>query len=343
MGKAQRRLGEALFLLAVLIGISSAFFSALYRVSALKAFYMAVMVMTTVGADAPAPHSPAQYLLSAVVALTGVSVGLYTVGTLTGYLVGGDLQAAWGRRKMERRVLRMRRHVVIAGGGRVGQRAAEEIGAVQGTAAVIIEADPARCQELVRSGLVAIEGDASDQDALKAAGIAEAHGLVAALPTDAENLYVVLAARELNADLVITARAENPASERRLRLAGATRVVVPTQIGGRRLARLVLQPTSAELIDSSWLWEHGFDLVDLTVGEDSKALGTSLRDLRQDNGPSIVVVAVERDGALNVPPDPDRPLKAGDHLFVSGTRDELERMRQLVRLKAASGGAVEPR
>ena len=330
MNKAQRRLAEALVLLVVLVVISSTFFAALYRVSAVKAFYMAIMVMTTVGADAPAPHTTAQFLLAAFAALGGVSVGLYTVGTLTGYLVGGDLQAAWGRRRMERRVRRMQGHIVIAGGGRVGQRAAEEVAGLGRVGAVIIESDPQRCVELAQRGFQVIEGDAAEQGTLQAAAVPEAYGLIAALPSDAENLYVVLAARELNPGLVITARAENAASERRLLLAGASRVVVPTRIGGRRLARLTLQPSSAELIDSSWLWEHGFDLVDLAVAAQSPVRGMSLRDLRRDNGPSIVVVAVEHSGMLNVPPDPDRPLAEGDHLFVSGTRDELERLRRLV-------------
>lgn len=330
MSTAQRRLAEALVLLVVLIAISSAFFAALYRVSAIKAFYMAIMVMTTVGADAPAPHSTAQYLLAAFAALGGVSVGLYTVGTLTGYLVGGDLQAAWGRRRMERRIRQMQGHIVIAGGGRVGQRAAEEVASAGRVPTVVIESDPQRCHELVGSGFQVIEGDATDQETLQAAAVAGAYGLIAALPSDAQNLYVVLAGRELNPKLVITARAENAASERRLILAGASRVVVPTRIGGRRLARLALQPSSAELIDSSWLWEHGFDLVDLTVAAASPVCKMSLRELRGNNGPSIVVVAVEHGGRLDVPPDPARPLEGGDHLFVSGTRDELERLRRLV-------------
>lgn len=328
--KAQRRFLEALGLLVLLMGISAALFSAAYHVTLAKGLYLAIMVMTTVGADAPSPQTTPQYLLEAFAALGGVSVGLYTVGTLTGFLVGGDLRAAWGRRKMERHIDRMSGHIVIAGGGRVGQRAAEELRAAGQPRLVIIEADHERSMALAREGYLVIEADATDQGSLLSAGIRAARGLVTALPTDAENLYTILAAREMNPGLVIVARAEETLSERRLRQAGAQRVVVPARIGGRRLARLVLQPTSAELIDSSWLWEHGFDLVDLKIQESSAALGASLRALLRDNGLSLVVVARERGGSLRVPPDLDQPLTVGDRLFVSGTREELARLQSIL-------------
>ncbi len=293
-----------------------------------EAIYDAILIATTIGASFH-PQGPTQYLLVAAVAITEVALGFYALSTLTGLLVEGDIQQVWGRRRMDRRIAAFEGHLVIAGGGRVGREAATEAQRAK-SQVVVIDSDRRRVEELIDASFLVIPGDATDPDTLKAAGMERARGIICCLPKDAENLYVVLATRELNPAAEITARAEELQSERRLLQAGAQRVVFPSRIGGRRLARLAIQPASYELVDSSWLWQRGLDLMELDILEHSALAGLSIREVRGDM--TFLVVALGRGGDVTVTPPPDMVVTPGDRLVLTGERSELERL-----MRAAGG------
>lgn len=319
---ARDRFVRALFGLFGVLAAGTVLLHVVERTPWAQALYDAILIATTIGASFH-PQGSTQYLLVAAVAMTEVALGFYALSTLTGLLVEGDIQQVRGRRRMDRRIAAFRGHLVIAGGGRVGREAATEAARVKGQV-VVIERDRQRVEELIDASLLVIPGDATDPDTLKAAGMERARGIICCLPKDAENLYVVLAARELNPAAQITARAEELKSERRLLQAGAHRVVFPSRIGGRRLARLAIQPASYELVDSSWLWQRGLDLMELDVPEHSALAGRSIREVRGDM--AFLVVALGRDGDVTVTPSPDMVVAPGDRLVLTGERGELERL-----------------
>ena len=333
---AGRRLIRAASGLLFLLIVSSAYLHAVLHMPWVRAVYDSVFLATTVGVNHLEPHGPSGQLLVAALVLAEVSVGLYAFSTLTGFFVEQDIQNAWGRRRMERRVNSMRDHIIVCGGGRVGRQAAREV-ADAGGDAVIVEVGEEMEKELRALGFTVLRGDASDAASLEAAGIRHARGLVASADRDADNLYIVLAARDLNPDLVIVARAEEPRSEKRLLQAGADRVVFPTQIGGRRLARLVLQPSSADLVDSGWLWRHGFDLVEVTIKGGSPLIGRTVANLRDDV--EVLVIALGVKGEIQVPPPVQEPFTAGMRLVVAGDRGEITRLRELFRLSQEEADA----
>lgn len=327
--KVRSRLVEAVLGLLLLLLASSVYLHAAFGMGWIQAVYDSVFLATTVGVNNLVPHGTADRVVLSVMVLAEVSVALYAFSTLTGFFVERDIRQVWGRRRMQQKVRSLEGHIIIAGGGRVGRQASREV-AEAGKEAVILEVDAAAATELAAQGHLVLRGDASDAALLEEAGIRRARGLVACVPRDADNLYIVLAARELNPALVIVARAEEPRSEKRLLQAGANRVVFPTRIGGRRLARLALQPASADLVDSGWLWRLGFDLVEMRVEDTSPLVDRTLKDLREDV--RVLVIALGVGSELEVPPPADRAIRPGMRLVVAGDRSEIARFRELFHL-----------
>jgi voltage-gated potassium channel len=254
-----------------------------------------------------------------LVILGGVGAVLYTLGVVVEAIVEGRLADVFGRRRMDRQLADVVDHLVVCGWGRVGRAIAANLG---GGEIVVIDRDPARA-DLV-PGLV-VEGDATDDDVLARAGIARAKALVAALDTDADNLYVTLSARRLRPDLFIVARARVDAAAPKLLQAGADRVVNPQSIGGARMAALVNQPHVADFLDV--VMHDGsleFRLEEVTVGEGSALAGTSIGDAHVRATTGALVLAVRQpDGSFRTNPPAGTVLQGGDVLIAIGTAEQI--------------------
>ena len=296
--------------------------------SVLDALYQTVTTVTTVGFREVKQLSPGGKVFTIVLILVGVGTALYTLGALLEALVEGHLAEHLERRRMQRQIAAMNGHVVICGWGRVGRAIAGYLAAA-GRDVVVIDRDPNR---LPGSEIPCVLGDVADDDVLRSAGIDRASALVAALDTDADNVFVTLSSRSMRPDLVIIARARNEDSEPKLRRAGADRVVNPQRIGGQRMAAFAIQPYVAEFLDV--VMHEGtleIRIEEFGIDDGSPLAQQHLRDVDLRGESGAVLLAVRSPGGQYVPnPPPSTQLVPGSVLIAMGTDEQLGSLRSKV-------------
>lgn len=288
----------------------------------LDAVFQTVVTVTTVGFNPPHALDTAGKAFTIILILVGVGTALYTFSAVLEVLIEGHMRDLVRRRKMERDVDRMSGHVIVCGWGRVGREVARFLTSADRDV-VVIDRDLERLQEVPHA---VVHGDVTDDETLHRAGIARAATLVAALDTDADNLYVTVAAKSMRADLQIIARARNESSEPKLLRAGADRVVNPQRLGGDRMASFVTQPHVVEFVDI--VMHDGtleFRLEELTVSAASSLSGSTLREAQLRERTGALVLAIRRpDGAFLTNPSPEDVITAGDVLISVGTAEQLD-------------------
>jgi len=218
-------------------------------------------------------------------------------------------------------------HFIICGYGRIGSIVARQF-ARQGVPFVVVERSPERLQAAIEDGALGVEADASREEVLKRVGIARARGLIAAVGTDAENVYAVLSARVMRPDLFIVGRAETEDATRKLKRAGADRVISPYQIGAVQIAQTALRPAVVDFVELATSTEN-IDLAmeEITIAASSPLASTTILDanLRQRYG--VIVVGIQRhDRSMEFNPEPDTAIRTGDKLVVLGRPDSLRRL-----------------
>jgi voltage-gated potassium channel len=302
--------------------------------SFLDAVYQTVTTISTVGFREVEPLTGAGKVFTMALILAGVGTALYTFGVLVEGLVEGQLQELLGRRRMERRIARRSGHVVVCGYGRVGRAITARV-AGAGQQVVVVDRDPARLAGLTFETVL---GDANDETVLRSAGIERARVLVAALSSDADNLYLTLTGRSLGPQLFIVARARIEPAEAKLVQAGADRVVNPQRIGGQRMAAFVLQPHVAEFLDV--VMHDGsleFRLAEIVVPDSSSLAGRSLRDAHiRDRTGALVLALRSPEGEFVTNPTPETAICPGHVLIAIGTGTQLDALEAA----AAAGGAT---
>lgn len=299
--------------------------------SVVEAAYRTVVLVSTVGLDT-VPVSGVGKLFSLAIIVSGAVLLLYTVGLVIETTTRGIVTGTWLERRTRRSVERLSNHYLICGFGRVGLRVAEEFRSA-GVPFVVIDPSPAAAAAARERGAPALEESATDDDALQRAGIARARGLVACVDSDAENLYIVLSARELNPSLLIVARASSEDAATKLRRGGADRVVTPYAIAGRELATLVIRPqVSAFLETVTGEATPEFRLEQIHVARGSEARGRSIGELRVREVTGAMIIAHKRPGEpFNTRPGPDTVLDEGDILIGVGTPEEIRALGDLLR------------
>jgi voltage-gated potassium channel len=251
-----------------------------------------------------------------------VGTALYTFGVLLEALIEGHLRQQLGRWRMERRIGRMTGHFIICGWGRVGQASVLYLNAL-GKQVVVVDRDPDRLQGLNHPTVL---GDVTDDSILQAAGIEHAHALIAALNTDADNVYVTLSSRALRPDLVIIARARTEDSRSKLLRAGANRAVNPQLIGGRRMAAFALQPHVAEFLDVVMHDETlDYRIEEMKITSASPLVGRRLADTALGLTTGALVLAIRTaSGQFIANPAPDTRLDPDTILIALGTSAQLD-------------------
>lgn len=321
---ARKRLIASLVILFLVFLIGAAGFYALGVPTALESAFMTIITLTTLGArDVRDVHLGSGGELWTMILITvGFVVVAYAFSNLLALMTGGELRKLLGRRKLENKIKSMRNHFIICGYGWVGRLICEQLHD-EGIGFVVIDNSEKETAAAEEQGHLYILGDASDEETLTQAGIKRAKGLVSVLNNDANNTYVALTARGLKKELMIVARAESQATERKLLMAGADRVVCPHRIGARRITNLLLRPGIVEFVDVA---ARGLELEvnEVNITEGSPLAGRELRNsrLREDGG--VMVVAVKRaDGTTIFSPTAETVLKQGDTLITIGQRGEL--------------------
>ena len=290
----------------------------------LDAMYQTVTTITTVGFREVEPFGRAEKWFTMALIVLGVGTVLYTFTLAVQLVVEGQLGDILGRRRMDRKIAQLRDHVVVCGLGRVGRAATADIRA-GGRDVVVVDADADRLAGV--DGYVVI-GDATLDATLRAAGVDRASALVAALSSDAANLFVTLSGRSMKPDLFIVARAREDDSVPKLTRAGADRVVNPQELGAARMASFVIQPNVAEFVDVV-MHERSmeFRMQEVELTDASPLSGRSLRDANLRQATNVLVLAVRQpDGSFVANPDPATVLSSKDVIIAVGTDDDLRRL-----------------
>jgi voltage-gated potassium channel len=293
----------------------------------LDAVYQTVTTVTTVGFREVQPLTAAGKVFTMVLILAGVGTALYTLGVLLEALIEGHLLQHMERRRMDRAIAQMTGHVIICGWGRVGRASARYLSA-SGQQVVVVDRDQERLRDI---GYPTVVGDVTDDEVLRTAGIHRAQALIAALDTDADNVYGTLSARALRPDLVIIARARTESSTSKLIRAGANRAVNPQLIGGRRMAAFALQPDVAEFLDVVMHDESlEFRIEQVELARDSPLVGRTLRDVGLVEQTGVLLLAIRSAETKGFQPNPgeDTKLADGDVLIAVGTPAQFVAIRQ---------------
>ncbi|MFH1034761.1 MAG: potassium channel protein [Pseudomonadota bacterium] len=295
------------------------------------ALFMTITTVTTVGYSEVHPLSYAGRNFSMVLIVGGVGTVLYILTMLTQVVVEGKLREVMGRRSLERKIRSLRGHYIICGFGRIGALVADML-REQGVELVVIENSEQVTRRLGQEGIHYVLGSATEDESLIAAGIERAKGLVATVNSDADNVYIVLTAKGIRPDLLIIARATEPGSERKLKRAGADKVVSPYFIGARRIAQTVLRPSVADFVDLTF---HSTDLAlrmeEVLVGMGSSLVGVSLRDSGIRQKLDLIVLAVKKpDDRMIFNPPAETIIEQDDTLIALGSQASMQKLEQIL-------------
>lgn len=291
------------------------------------AFYMTIISVTTAGYREVHEMSYVGQAWTMLVLIGGVSTLFYTASLFMAEVVEGDFYKRVEARRFNRMLDQLTNHFIICGYGRIGKVIADEFRR-QDVPFIVIDRDADRVHEIIADGGMAVEADASREIVLQRVGIERARGLIAAVGTEAENVYTVLTARVLNPELYIIARIESPDAEPKLKRAGADRVLSPYQLGGVQMAATALRPAVVDfmqLATSSERLELAAEQIE--VGEGSPFIGRTIKDasLRQDFG--VIVVAIKRAaGHMEFNPAPEATIGVDDQLVVLGNSEQLKKL-----------------
>lgn len=298
--------------------------------SLMDAFYMTIITLATVGYSEVNPVSMEGRIFTVVLIFLGVGYFLYVVGGIIQFLVEGRIRLVLGRRKLDTQINKLKDHFIICGYGRIGRVLARFL-IEKYVDVVVVERDERRIAKMDDDGVLYLVGEATDENLLERAGIHRAKGLVTAVATDADNVFLVLIAKQLNPDLFIVARASQNETKKTLRAAGADKVISPYELGARRMAHAILRPTVIKFLEMAFADET----VDIQVEEakirpDSELVGKSIKDsgLRQ-NYDLITIFIRKSDGQMIFNPNADTILEAGEILVVVGSAKNIKRLQRI--------------
>ncbi len=322
MGKRWRFLRIAIAILAIIL-IGTGGYMIIEGWSFSDAIYMAVITLSTVGFQEVHTLSTAGRYFTIILILGGTGTMLYAVSAIVQYLLEGNLSNIIGRRRMKVEISKLQGHTILCGYGKVGKEVAR-VFKNERTPFVVIESDEKACAKANSDGFLCLNMNAANDEALKEAGIMAAKALVAALGSDADNLYVTLSAKSLRPDIFVVARIDNEESEAKLKRAGADRTMSPYGIGGRRLAMMTLKPLVVDFIDTTMDRQgHEFTLEDVKIMKGSLIDGISVKAaVKRIEGGHILAIK-KKSGHLITNPPPETILESGDELVLMGTRDQL--------------------
>jgi len=300
--------------------------------SLVDSLYMAVLTITTIGFMEVHPLSQPGRVFTICFAITSLVLVALAVRSVASLLVGQQLSQEVQRRRRLRALKEMRNHYIVCGYGRMGREAVHQLRR-RGLPVVVIEQDPAALEPLRESDIPFVEGNATQDEHLRQAGIERAKGLIAAVGTDEDNLFVVLSARLLNFELHIVARAAEEATVDKLMRAGANRVLSPFTVGGRQLAAAASEPGVLDFLEMVLHREDlDVEIASVAIAPDSPVLGKPMlgSGVMREGGAMILAV-MDHTGQFHTNPRPRTELKPGDRLIAMGSREQLAALQQVVR------------
>jgi len=303
--------------------------------SFIEAFYMTMITVSTVGFGEVRQLSQAGMIFTSFLIIISLGTFTYFLSSTTKFVMGGELNEYIKNRKMEKSLKGLKNHVIVCGFGRNGRQATLDL-LLDNEKVIVIEKDinifldDTNEDVLFNKNFIHITGDAVHEDVLLKSKIENAKALITTLPSDADNLFIVLTAKEYNKKLLIISRASEEHSDTKLKRAGATNIIMPDKVGGTRMAKLVSQPDVVEFIESI-LIKSGIDvnLEEIKCSDlDSCLINQSIEELniRQVSGANLIGLKTV-DNKLIYNPPPDTILSENDKLFVIGTPEQVKKLK----------------
>jgi voltage-gated potassium channel len=299
--------------------------------SPFDAFYMTLIMITTVGYQELHPLSFYGRIFNSFLIFFGVTMLLLAVGGMTQVIIELELTQYFGKRRTRKMIDKLQDHIIVCGFGRVGRGAAHELQRA-GVPFLIVDKNEERVEWAIRDGMLAVLADATDDETLQHAGIMRAKGLIATLQSDADNLFVILSAKALRPSLQVSARVNSEQSEKKMRLAGADHVFAPYDMTGNRMAQVMLKPHVFQFIDFTTK-NMGLDvgIEQFSVSASSEFASKSLAESKIRSDLGVIVLAIRKsDGQMQFNPPAEAEIQAGDYLIVMGETANLTKLEQVL-------------
>lgn len=321
-------LWKSLMLISVLIliGISGYYF--FFEYSIIDAFYMTIITVGTVGFGEVSPLNDFGKIFTSLLILFSIFIFAYAVTTISAYLVSINSILDYKKRKMQQKINTLKNHVIICGYGRNGKQAAAKLRSYN-RQFVIIEQKKEIIEILNQEGILNIEGNATDDETLIKAGISHASFLITSLPSDSDNVFITLTAKQLNSKLSIYSRASEESSLKKLKIAGADHVIMPDKIGGDHMASLIVAPDLIEFLDNLSASTAGTMNVQEIMLTNLPQIKT-IRDLhiRENTGCTVIGYKMEN-GEYIVNPDIDFQVKTDGRIIVLGNTVQIKNLNKV--------------
>jgi len=327
---ARRFLILGVALVATLI-IGTIGFTVIDHYPVFDAFYMTLTTMTTVGYGEVHPLSHAGRVFNSFLIFFGVTTIFIAIGAMTQTIIELEFGDAISKRRNKRMIDKLKDHYIICGFGRVGRGAASELQHA-GVPFVVVDIDPDRAERAMIAGMLAVAADSTRDETLHEVGIDRARGLVAALATDADNLFVLLSAKGLNPRIYVAARAAEEGAEAKMRRAGADAVFAPYAITGHRLAQSLLRPHVVQFLDFTTK-DVGEDIAieQVRVAESCEMVSRTIKDMQLRKEVGVIVMAIKKaDGRMMFNPPAETAVEGGDYLIVMGRPENLRALESLL-------------
>ena len=293
------------------------------------AVYMTIITLSTVGFSEVGEMSPQGRVFTSILILTGVGSFAFLFTAITQAVVAGQVSGAWQKRKLEKKLRQMRDHYIVCGYGRVGTKLVERLqDQDRDRDVLVIDRNPEHRERIIGDNIYFLQGDAVQEMTLREAGIDRAAGISFCLPSDADNLFGVLSARNLSKNIHIAIRAQNVHSEDKMRFAGANAVVNPTSIAGYSMAMHLVQPNAVKLFEFLTIASsQGYILETIAIDNCSEFAHKQLGDLKIQKKFGLTLLQILRQDATVVPMvDGTTTLEPGDTLLVMGTPEGVSRL-----------------
>ncbi|MBI4428221.1 MAG: potassium channel protein [Ignavibacteriales bacterium] len=291
--------------------------------------YMTVITLATVGYGETHPLSLPGRVFTITLIMGGMGIILTALTEITVFVVEGEMTGFIRRRRMNQLIGKLSGHHILCGSGKTGQHVLEELLRTK-RKCVVIESDPEKAKKLSDAKILVIEGDATEDDILTAAGIERAAGIVTTLPTDRDNLFVVITARGMNPGLRIISKIEDISARDKFLRSGANAAISSNYIGGLRMASELIRPQTTNFLDTMLRDNSALRVDEVVVGQSSKHAGKSLEAFDELHSSGVVLLSLIRSGAYQFNPRPDTKLQSGDTLIMIGNPEQISVVRSEV-------------
>ncbi|MFK5957365.1 MAG: potassium channel protein [Lutibacter sp.] len=328
--KTKLRISLALLTMVLIIGIIG--YTIISNETFIDSLYMTVITMSTVGFGTLHELNQSEKLFTIVLIILSISIYGYSVTALTEYFANDNFFQLLKYKKMQQKIQKLKNHTVVCGYGRNGRQAVLKL-KIFNKSYLVVEKNKEILRELDNNGILYVEGDATDDETLNKAAIKNANSLITALPSDADNLFVVLSARQINKEFTIISRASNESSFKKLLIAGATNVIMPDKIGGDHMASLVVTPNLVEFVERLTISnETSTNLEEIEIKDLPEELINKTildLDLRKRTG-CLIIGFKTADHKYVINPDGYTKLTLNSSLIVLGKPNQIEKLHQIL-------------